>query len=470
MVILSWLLPLIIMAAVGVVRASWPALWADELATWGMATASWHELWKVVQHMDATIAPYYAFMHGWTYLVGTSDLALRVPSIAAMAGAAGLVASIGTRLGTPRHGLIAGLLFIAVPATSRYAQEARPYALTIFFAALATYLLIACLERPRFWRFAAYAAVIMLLGATNIVALLLVAAHGLVFLVQRRSAFLGWLVATLVGLLPVAPLVYFGQGQRVQISWIPEASWDRLSQLPQNLTGTALSGGAIFALALLAFSARKPAIAYTAWALTPLVLLFVAGQHIAIWLPRYLLFTLPAWVLLAAAASARDRAIRGAFVVAMVAVVGLPTQVSIRAPGGHNQDSRAAAVYLSQNALPADVIVFGTNANGDQRVSRDVVAHYVPADRRPKDIFLVQAARANGNFAAVECPNLAQCLGEHDRLWILRLGTLSDPLSNIGKEKAALLRASYTVLDVTHPKGFTVALLIRKAETSAVGR
>lgn len=82
----------------------------------------------ILRWVDAVLAPYYALVKVWTAVAGSSDLALRLPSLAAMIGAAGLVGALGARLAAPRHGLLAGLLFAVLPSATRFAQEARPYA------------------------------------------------------------------------------------------------------------------------------------------------------------------------------------------------------------------------------------------------------------------------------------------------------------------------------------------------------
>ncbi len=152
----AWLVPGLVMAVLGGVELGRPGLWADEFATWGMAGIPWRESVAILRYVDAVIAPYYALMHGWVGLVGTSDLALRAPSVAAMALAAALTGAIGGRLAGPRVGLLAGLLFAVLPSSSRFAQEARPYAMALFAATLVTYLFVRILQRPRFGWFIAY--------------------------------------------------------------------------------------------------------------------------------------------------------------------------------------------------------------------------------------------------------------------------------------------------------------------------
>ncbi|AXO36528.1 hypothetical protein MicB006_4259 [Micromonospora sp. B006] len=156
--------------------------WRDELATWSAATRPLSDLARMTRTIDAATGPYYLLMHGWTAVAGTSPTALRLPSALAMAVAAALTGRLGAVLVGRRAGLLAGLLFAVLPATSRYGQEARPYALATLFAVLATLLLVEALRRPGRWRWARYAAAVAALGLLHLLALTLLAALALVVL------------------------------------------------------------------------------------------------------------------------------------------------------------------------------------------------------------------------------------------------------------------------------------------------
>jgi uncharacterized membrane protein len=69
----------------------------------------------------------------------------------AIAGTTLVVTALGRRLRDANTGLVAGLLFAILPVSSRYAQEARPYAVVLFAAALATLALIRLLAPPIGW-------------------------------------------------------------------------------------------------------------------------------------------------------------------------------------------------------------------------------------------------------------------------------------------------------------------------------
>ncbi|MGE3288408.1 MAG: glycosyltransferase family 39 protein [Dehalococcoidia bacterium] len=452
---LATLLPAALAGVLGLLGASAPALWADELATWGAVTAPSAGLWAQLGEIDAVLAPYYLLMRGWTALAGTSDLALRLPSVLGTAAAAGLTGALGTRLAGTRTGLVAGALFAILPGTSRYAQEARPYALAVCAAVAATILLVRAMERPGAARWSAYAAAVAVLGLLHVVALLLLPAHGIAVALARRGV-IAWLASAVAGCLPVLPLLWLGVRQRAQIDWIPAVAADRLTTTPSQVFGTTLIGGLVIGLGLLAVSLRAPAAVPTLWALVPAAGLLAASAVLDLWLGRYLLFTVPAWALLAALALRGTTVARAAAVLACVGVLALPAQLDLRAPDGHDQATRELAAVVATQYLPGDVVVHGTSTRGEDRVSRDLVERYVPADRRPVDVLLARPLRTDG-LRATECTG---CLGTPPRIWLVRSGERADPLGGLDEAKRAAL-APYRAERVWHLTGLTLALLVR---------
>ncbi|MFF0657119.1 glycosyltransferase family 39 protein [Micromonospora tulbaghiae] len=177
-----WVVPGLLTLVVTLAGIGHAQPWRDELATWSAATRPVSDLIRMTRTIDAATGPYYLLMHGWTALAGTSPTALRLPSALAMAVAAALTARLGAVLAGRRAGLLAGLLFAVLPVTSRYGQEARPYALATLLAVLATLLLVGALRRPGRWRWAGYAVAVAALGLFHLLALTLLAAHAVVVL------------------------------------------------------------------------------------------------------------------------------------------------------------------------------------------------------------------------------------------------------------------------------------------------
>ncbi|MGH3459490.1 glycosyltransferase family 39 protein [Aeromicrobium sp.] len=356
---LAWIGSAVVMFVLATARLSWPAMWQDELATWGMAGVSWDAMPALLNQADLVLGPYYYVIRAWAEVFGTSDLALRMPSVLAMTAAAAGVAVLGTRLANPRVGFTAGLLFAVLPVTSRYAHEARPYALAICLAVFATLVLVESCSgrqrRARVARFAPYALLVALLGLVHAVALSLLVAHlAMVWVLQRRLV-PAWMVAAAVGAAPGATLLYLGHRQRSQIAWIELARWDDLLAYPGMLFGgLALIGAAMVALALLGTSARQPGVLFTAWATLPVLAIFAVAWFTPLWTTRYLLFTVPAWALLGGLALGRTHLARAVLAVAVIAAIGIPAQVEQRDTDGHSQATRDVAAIIDRAAQPGD--------------------------------------------------------------------------------------------------------------------
>jgi mannosyltransferase len=144
-------------------------------------------------HDDVVHCAYYLVVHVTIRLLGSSNGALRLPSVLAMAVVCGCTALIARRLSQAAGrltaactGMTAGLVSALLPATLRYGQEARSYAIVTMMATGATYLLLRALDdgRSRWW--ACYGAVVFLTGLFNVFGLLLLVAHGLTLLATAR--------------------------------------------------------------------------------------------------------------------------------------------------------------------------------------------------------------------------------------------------------------------------------------------
>ncbi len=453
-----WLWPALLMLAGAGYGLGTPALWDDELATWGAVRVSWGSLFRLVHNVDAVVAPYYVMTKAWTALAGTSPVALRAPSVVAMALTAALVAVLGARLRDRWVGLLAGVAFALVPAASRYAQEARPYAFAILFAVLSTLLLVRFLDRPGVGTGVGYAVAVALLGAFHVLGLLLLLAHA----VAARHRLAAWAIWAGVGVLPVLPLIWFGYRQSGQVSWIPPAHAHALLSAPDLIFGSSEVAGALVALSLLAFGRGRVAVLLGAWAVLPLVALGLVGQFVPLFYARYLLYTLPAWVLLGGLALRRLSAVQSVAVLLVVAAIGAPTQNAIRDPDGHGTASAQAGRIIASNERPGDGIAFWLDETAPWE-ARDLISRYVPANRRPTDVFAVTPQRVNGRLAAVECADLTACLDRANppRMWIVRRKNLTDPLYQIGQPKENLLRSRYHLTKLYLVPGLTIGLYTR---------
>ncbi|GAA3754590.1 glycosyltransferase family 39 protein [Micromonospora maritima] len=444
----AWLLPALLTGGLGGVGLGIPGLRAEELDSWRAATAPWRGLRSALAGDEVTLAPYHLLIRGWAALFGAADPTLRVPSLLAMTAAAALVGALAARMFTPGTGVLAGLLFAALPTTTRYAQEAQPHALAVFAAVLATWLLPPALDRPGVRRLAPYAGAVLLLGLCQPVALLLLAGHGWVVLAFRRAAVGRWLAAAGLAALPVAALLWSGVRAGARLAPGVRVDPAALVTTPRDLFGVAAVGALLAGLALFSLPLRYAAAICTAWALVPALGLLLVARTVPVWSPAVLLSTVPAWAVLGAAALSRTRAGWAVAGLAAVALAGAPAQAAVRAPDGHGQDPRRVAAIVGGLAQRGDGVLYA------DPTARTLLARYVPADRRPADV-----PADPRPLACAGCPD------GHRRLWVIRSGTGAAPPGDGPAERA--LRAGYRPAQVWRPTGFTVALFVGGRPASA---
>ena len=464
-----WLWPALLTLAITLIQLDRAPLWRDELATWSAASRSTGDLLRLAANIDGVSVAYYLLMHGWIELFGDSVPALRLPAALSMAGAAALVAVLGGRLFSGRVGLIAGLLFAVLPSTCRYGQEARPYALATLFAVLATLLLVRALAQPGWLRWLGYAAALTGLGLSHLLAMSLVLGHAAAVLLawrdDRDRRLARWLVALVPAVLVLAPLAALGREQAAkQLYWVRTPGLADLIGLPSDLILDGAVGGLLVGLAAVGLATRgRRGVVLGLCALLPIALLFVAGRFTPLWVPRYLLFTVPFACLLAAGTLAALRLRWALPIIAVAGVLGAPAQASLRrtheTPRSAPIDYPAATQIIGANQRPGDGIVY---SHRDVQSLLDLAVLYYLGDH-PRDVLLAKGQDAEATLEPSECADPTPCLSGVNRVWLLARGERkTDPLVGVTpEEKAAALRAEFRVEQVWTVPGLTVALLTR---------
>ncbi|WP_156045344.1 hypothetical protein [Herbidospora cretacea] len=323
-----------------------PSFWRDESVSALAASRPIGEVWDLLGHMDRVHALYYLLLRPVAW-VSTSELALRLPSVLAMAAAAYGIAAIGRHLASARIGLLAGLVFAALPMVTRYAQEVRSYAIVTALAVLATWLLVTRRNHVL------YAVVIVLLGWSHVYGLLLVVAH--VFVAPDRRRFVQ---AMLIAAAALAPLAVLAAGQRgVQLGWLRPPTWAALPALAQEVMGSRWA--IIPLLGLAAFGARGALGRVAgAWALLIPLSMLVSLVY-PIYSPRYVLFALPGLALLAGAGLDRLRPRPLTWVaLALLVALTVPKHLWLRAPDHRPDDLRSMAAALLERVRPGDRVLY----------------------------------------------------------------------------------------------------------------
>ncbi|MEU6036368.1 glycosyltransferase family 39 protein [Actinomadura sp. NPDC047616] len=457
-------IPVALSFAVGLWALARPALWRDEAVTIGVARRSPWDALRLLSDIDAVHGLYYLVMHPVVAVFGAGETAVRLPSVLGAAAAAGLTAWLGMRLADARTGLVAGLLVAVSPAMSRYAQEARQYTWVTALAVAATLLLVRALERRgddggrREW--AAYGAVVALMGWLHMFALLLVLPHA----VAARRDLRRWAVAAGGALAAVLPLALLSVTQRAQVNWITRPGRDDLWYLLDMLAGThwlILPTLALVVVALWRPSTRPGEGAgddtrwgLLAWLVVPPVALLVASLVVPTYLFRYVLFCFPALALLVALGLRRLPAWAAAAVLAVLVVALVPAHRQVREPDARADDLRTLSTIIRTGKRPGDALLF------HQQYYRRAMSAYADAYAGLRDIALGRTGTRSGTIDGEEVPSaeLARRLADVERLWYVHRNAKAPDAPDRAKERLVRRSGAFRKVKRWRFKGGTVTL------------
>ncbi|QKG20902.1 glycosyltransferase family 39 protein [Actinomadura verrucosospora] len=460
-------MPALLALAMGLWGAGRLPLWRDEAITSEIARRSAPDILWCARHIDAVHAAYYLFMHAVVQVLGAGELALRLPSVAAFAAAAAGVTVLGRKIMSGPAGLIAGLLYTGAPFASHYAHEARSYsvvaALTVWLAVLFADLA----ERGSRRRYAAYGAGIALLGLVHLFALLILPAHLATLLLTRRTRTMlrRWSAAAAGAVAAVSPLIALAVTQRNALDWLTRPGWRDALSLAEAFTGPPTAGyllGAAMAAALITARRRGPigpqALAVP-WLLLPATVLLLASQFHPFYTGRYVIGSLPAMALLAAAGLARlPYRTWGVPLVAMAVLVA-PLQVEQRRPENWWDDLRGAAAIIKRESRPGDAILFLTKDR------RSVAEAYPDAFRRLRDVALRRTPARAGNFGGTEFApaEIGRRLtgAATSRVWLLEGPWRMPSLVPQDRAKVDALQRHFRQAGVWRVRGITLSLFQR---------
>jgi mannosyltransferase len=373
--------------------------WFDECFSVEAARLSWHDFVRLLWWREANMSLYYVLLRGWLQVGSTSGLNLGfspffIRSLSVLCSLATLpvIFWLGSKLFDRRVGLIAAALMSCNAYSIRYAQEARSYSLFVLLATLSSGFFVACVRKPspseRSRR--GYVLASVLAVYAHLYALLLVIAQWLSWrgiegsqesgsrvamtsatrLIAMRRA---WIWMGLAFLPLMAFVAKTGAGP---IRWIHRPGVHDLLDFGERLAGNdGLPLLLLYAAACLAaiMPLRRRLFRRGAgwevwrvqflliWLLFPVALTVILSLARPVFLARYLIFCLPALILLAATGLSNLRKTWMMFVcLAAMLVFSLQGTFSYY---DHDFDlgrdgSEAAANYIYDHAEPGDAILF----------------------------------------------------------------------------------------------------------------
>lgn len=464
-------------ALLSLIGSTAASLWTDEAATISAAQRSWRELWELLNNVDAVHGLYYAFMHVWGGAFGFSPLALRLPSALAVGVAASGLYVLSRRLGGPRLGLAAALIFAILPRTTWMGMEGRSFALSAAAVTWLSVLLAAAVEargRRQHLLFGAYALLAALGTYVNIYVALAVAAHGLALVLLPRlprPALFGWAAASLAAAVLASPVVVLAAGQTGQLGsadlspgvLLRNVAVDQwfLGDTPTNpyldSSGLqlwqpasvllALTGWMLVCTALLSsllsgraarilpaggpgsrtgrrlFLAAAPMLMFP-----PAVLIAFSLLASPLYNARYLSFATPAAALLLALGIIRLQRVRMRVTAGVLLVVlALPVYVSQRqSEGKSGSDWEQVAAYVDEQADEGDAVYFGPRhppeGNDVGQTQRRIATAYPNAFATLKDVSLKYPGSSDGSLdgRSLLIQDCGPELATVDGIWLVR--------------------------------------------------
>ncbi len=455
---------------VGGYRIGGPSLWRDEAYTLEAARRSFSQIFGLLSHVDAVHGPYYLGMHLVIGVLGTSAVALRLPSLIATSLAAGALAAAGGRLarlsGLPAPsatGMLAGLLYVAAPQTTYYAQDARPYALVTLSVVVSTCLLIRAIGQDgrRWW--AGYAAAIALTGLLSLFALLILAAHGVTVLLARRQVrLMPWLLASAAAVAVLSPLILLGYRQNGALAWVTRPGPGTVITLARLFAGSWALVPLFAALTLCGVASglgagrlREITVVTVAlpWLVLPPFILLAVSVAEPVYVERYVVFCLPAlallcaaglaWLARLAAASLPDRRIPAlawaapAVVLAAIAALLVGPQRTVRLTSARPDDLRGVSAVVAANEHPGDAVFYLPSE------ARVVSMGYPAPFRKLRDVALKQSPVASDSLTGtqISASVLARRFAGVHRVWLVQWADQLSvrPDTEVGREELALV-------------------------------
>jgi hypothetical protein len=380
-------------------------LWLDEVTTYHRAGLPFIDL--VVSSLQNKHLPVYFLLERYFNAASVDEALLRFPSAICVALTTLFLALAALEVSTPKGALLTGLLAAVAPAEIQFGQEARPYALASCLIAVALWGLLRITrlaDAPGFARrtsvaaWATYGVASALAVNVLLVSWAWVAVSNVVLFVLSRqirpSKFNRLWLATQGSILAISMpglfgiYLFSGHDAFAGYRWIPASTFQHVSTIlsstylfrfsdlsdfsliavPWPWVGWVVAGAAIWgAIVVAEYPTRMWAIALAATAM-PIFVLIISIWH-PLWVPRYLLWSVGPYLILAGVGLARlPKAVSAAFIIVITVGAGMNAMTYYAEQTKPRWD--AVATYLGRNVGPKDLIVVNSDA------ARDVLSVY----------------------------------------------------------------------------------------------
>jgi uncharacterized membrane protein len=300
-------------AALRLVGLGSKSFWFDECFTYTVTLAPLKNSLEALLVAGIYSPLYFLLLRPTTALAGTSEYAFRFLSAAFGLLSVPVIYHLGRRLAGPSVGATAALLLAMCPFHIWYSQDARTYAPMLFFSLVAMGRFVLLLRGHRRWgSFALYSGLAYLMHYAAFSLLYVQLIHLLPRLRQGRLL-RRWFLAQAVAAAPLVPwlALYAVRGIRpAGLDWIPRPSllaplytlWNFTTASADPLTPSvgvlAIGTGLVFLRGLYPWDQVRRLLVW--WLALPAGFLLLLSLRRPYYVDRYLIASLPAYLLLLA--------------------------------------------------------------------------------------------------------------------------------------------------------------------------
>jgi mannosyltransferase len=412
------------------------SFWLDEIVSVSIARLDPAGFRNIVLSWELNEGLYYTLLRSWMHL-GQGEFFVRLLSLLPSVAAIPFVYLLGRKLLSEKVGLIAAVLLAVNAFDVRYAQEARGYSLFAFLVVLACWFFMRCMDAPDKRGNWAGLVIALVLGMyAHFFAGLMLPVLWLAAVLRKRGfPWKGFLISSgIIVVLAIPALLFIATKNRGQVGWVQPTKWKDLYALTALMSGRGglallliCAVGLVLALARLIRlpkqAGRQPvwdeAFVWM-WLVLPVAMTTAISLVKPMFVSRYFVFCLPAFVLLAATGLS---VIRPKWLLAPVLLVIMA--LSLRGVAEYyrtgfdppEQDWRGAVQYMLSQTQPGDAVLF---YHPLARLAYEYYRQRWPQYSAPRVVF---PPRADARLLKGTQPDFAllpQLPEQYHRLWVVQ--------------------------------------------------
>jgi mannosyltransferase len=371
----------IVAAALRLIFLGARSFWGDEIVSVKLATDNWHGFAYWILRREANMALYYLALRGWTHF-GDGEAWVRLLSAVFGIATVAMLYLLGRRLHGERVAWLAALIGATNACLVQFSQEARSYSLVMLLAVLSYYYFLRFIDEQNFWPALMYVVVTAASFYTHFFAALIVCAQiaSLLWLPRDKVPWRKLLIIYFAMAVTVFPIVVYVLRNDVgQLYWVQPTTFSEIYKLFIFFAGASKAVAAVLSVisliacawAIVGSSAelrRRSEASWKlglvlAWVVVPLAITVVVSLHKPVFVHRYLLVSLPGYLLLIGLGLSKLR--KRVLVAALVIVIALSGVSIVQGYFRPIEDWRGVVEYVLSNAEKGDALLvyvpYGSN-------------------------------------------------------------------------------------------------------------